>query len=324
MASLGIVLRSLVCPNCAGPLSLSNGELVLTCGHCGRKFLLSQPQGFGRFYFPASVDREQAVASAWRWLRQSKETPGDIGKARLVSAHLYYVPIWEASAFLVGWEFGQKYRTRQQVKQSGKEELLTLEMIEEGVQTGFLDQRRLYRAATDLEILGIGRPQISGREKRIPFIEGEVDPEAFLLESDNNQAEVLAKAHEVFSRPTGIARGDAKLFLLREKLNLLYYPLWLIRYRYRRQEYEVTVDGLRGVVHSARAPAGIKRKIAFMLTVYVLLAVGLAVVSWLGQTGRLEEDTSWLAGVLVCMVGAAFFLRFRIAKEVYYHEPFSY
>ena len=108
-------LRSLSCPRCAGSLQVRDGERLLTCGHCGTSFLVPPENGFSRRYFPAKVSRLEAVGKADAWLAKHPDVPRDIDIAVFTEAQLIYLPIWEARAYLVGWEFGKKLRTRTEV-----------------------------------------------------------------------------------------------------------------------------------------------------------------------------------------------------------------
>ena len=181
-----VTLRSITCSRCAGPLQVLDGERLLTCSHCGTSFLVPENEGFARRYFPAKIDRLEAVGKADAWLQQHPDVPKDIAGAVFTEALLIYVPIWEARAYLVGWEFGKKLRTRTEVVRpelavavdsflGEQPETTRLELVEEGVQEGFFDERRFYQAAADLRALGIGRPHVTGREFAVPYLPGELE-----------------------------------------------------------------------------------------------------------------------------------------------------
>jgi hypothetical protein len=328
-------LKSLSCPRCAGSLQMRDGERLLTCGHCGTSFLFPLENGFARRYFPAKVSRLEAVGKADAWLVKHPDVPRDIDVAVFTEAQLIYLPIWEARAYLVGWEFGKKLRTRAEVVREsamtveffGGEQPVTtrLDLVEEGVQEGFFDERRMYQAAADLDALGMGRPHITGREFALPYLPGELESGAALLEADRDYEAVQAKARESFLRPSaGTITRDSRLFLLRESMTLLYYPLWVLKYRYRDRLYEMSVDGRSGVVHSARAPAENISRLAVMLASYaaMALALALAVSAWHAYPG-LREVFFYVALLIVAASGGVFW-RFRLVREVEYHEPFSY
>ncbi|NLG67386.1 MAG: hypothetical protein GX536_06705 [Actinobacteria bacterium] len=319
------MLRSLSCPRCAGPLAAQDGDRMVACTRCGGSFLLSRAAGITRRYIPATVGRLQAVGMAKRWLQQSRETPRDIGEASMITAaHLLYLPIWEAKAYVVGWSFGRKYRARPQPVGTGDDEGVTIQMVEEGVQEGLLTERRFYQAATDLSALGIGRPPISGREPTSPLLWGELDTDAVMLAANHDFELVQARAREAFLIPPTGTVGSVKLFLLRESISLLYCPLWSLQYRYRDRMYQITVDGRDGTVHSARAPADDRRRIAVLLASCVALAMALGVVVWVWSRWENARQVAVGVAFLILVLTSMVYWRFRLLREVEYHEPFSY
>jgi hypothetical protein len=326
-------LRSISCSRCAGPLRVSDGDRLLTCGHCGTSFLLPEAQGFARRYFPAKVARLEAVGKASAWLAQHPDVPADIESAAFTEAQLVYLPIWEARAYLVGWEFGKKLRTRAEVVRApnlggdlfGEEvETMRLDLVDEGVQEAFFDERRLYQAATDLPALGMSRPHITGREFLMPYLPGEIEEGAVLLEADGECEAVHARARQAFLHPTaGAATRDSRLFLLRESMALLYYPLWSLRYRYHGRLYEMSVDGRSGVIHSARAPADNRRRLVVMVASFAAMAVALAFAAWGWEKAGALRDVYLYIGLLVLASAGGVYWRFKLLREVEYHEPFS-
>ena len=173
-----------------GPLQARDGDRVIECAHCGTRFLTRLEDGFARRYFPAKVERLQAVGAAARWLWEHPDAPSDIRESAFVEAHLLYVPIWEARAHLVGWEFGKKLRNRTQVVKLGEEEIVRTELVEQPVEEGFFGERRFYQEAADLDALGMGRPHITGREFTLPYLVGELERGASVLQTDGDLAAV--------------------------------------------------------------------------------------------------------------------------------------
>jgi hypothetical protein len=325
-------LRSVSCAMCAGPLQACDGDRLLRCNHCGTWFLLPVHGEYSRRYFPAKVDRLQAVGKASVWLGRHPDMPSDVNRSVFSDAQLVYVPIWEARAYVVGWEFGKKLRTRAEFipAPTGEKDLfgeeaetLSLQLVDEGVQEAFFNERRMYQAAADLTAMGINRPHITGTEFTLPYLPGELDVDAAILEANDQHEEVLARAKETFSRPiAGVSTDDARLFLLRESMTLLYYPLWSLKYRYRGRLYEMFVDGRGGTVHSARGPADNRKRIALMIGSFALLAFLLAFGAWMWQQHSLSDVFLYSAFLVAAGAGGVFW-RFGLLREVEYHEPFT-
>ena len=318
-------LRSISCPRCAGPLNALDGVRLLSCARCGTPFVTSTPGGYSRRYFPCKVAQLQAVGRGSAWLEAHPDVPKDIRSAVFTEAQLLYVPIWEVGAFVVGWEFGKRVRLRQRLVEVGDQEVLQEEMVDEAVADPTLSQRHFYQQAADLSALGMGRPHIAGREFTLPYLVGELEPGAAILEADGGLAEVQRRATESFRSPPGSATiRDLHLFLLRQTSSLIYYPLWSLRYRYEGRLYAMTVDGRSGVVHSARAPADNSRRLVGLVAACVILAVALAAYRWAWDALRVIGDPVTAAVLLLIVACAASsFWRFRLVREVEYHEPFS-
>lgn len=321
---LGTRLRSIRCPQCAGPVGVPGDDSLLRCESCGCDFLVASDNGYSRRYLRATVERLQAVGAAVGWLRGHAGTPRDMARAGFTQANLVYIPIWLVEGYVVGWEFGKKIRSRQQSTQQGEFEYLTVQLVEEGVQEGSFKQRRLYQAAADLSRLGVGRPQMSGREPLLPFVPGELERGAAVLEATVDYEEVRRKADSLFHKAPEGSTGFAWFDVLHQRTLLIYYPLWTLHYRYGGRLYQMTVDGRTGKVHSARAPADNTRPLALMLASYAALAVALAVVVWMWLRVEVVRGLAAYAAVAVLLLAVGAYWRFHLVKEVEYHEPFSY
>ncbi len=317
-------LRSVPCPRCAGALAVRDGDHMLRCSHCGTPFLAPARGGFERRFYPTRVEKLSAVGRASRWLREHPDTPSDIAESAFTDATLLYVPIWEIRAHVVGWEFGKKLRNKAEVVRVGDQDVVQSRLVEEGVEAAFLGERRMYQEAADISVLGISRPLMTGRELTLPYLVGELERDAVVLEADRDVELVRARAHESFLRPaTGTVTRQTKLFLIRKSEALIYYPIWSLHYRYRDRVYEMAVDGRNGLVHSARAPADNRGRLAALLASYVALALllALAVSAWESWEGFREP--ALYAALLVLTAASGVYWRFRLIREVEYHEPFS-
>ncbi len=324
VSPVAATLRSVSCPRCAGRLQGRDGDRVIECASCGTAFLTALEDGFSRRYFPARVQRLQAVGHAARWLWEHPDAPSDIRESAFVEADLLYVPIWEYRAHVVGWEFGHKIHTRAEIVHTGEGDVVVTELVDEPVEEGFLGERRFYQEAADLTVLGMGRPRITGREHTLPYLVGELERGAVVLQSERDLGTVRERARESFlCPPTGTLGRESRLFLLKESAALIYYPLWSLRYRYRGRLYEMVVDARSGVIHAARAPADNSRRLAWFLASYAVLGVLLAAVLSAGSTWQSAAALSPYAIMLLAALAVASFARFRLVKEVEYHEPFS-
>lgn len=328
-------LRSVSCPQCAGPLGVREGRRVLRCRACGTRVAVRAHGGFSRWFIPAGVDRSQAAGSAAAWLRAHPGLSRAARRARLEGAELFYLPIWEYRTLLAGWEFGRSLRARAHTVKafpgglfasspSDQAERLELELVEEPVAEARLQERRFYQAAADLKVMGATRPRLSGGELLLPLLAGELDPESVVLEAHGSAAEVAQRGRRAALTPLSSATSpDVHLFAFRESVALLYYPLWSVCFRAQDGTCRVVVDGRDGSINSGFAPAANTKRIV-LLGLQALAAAGVAAfLVWLGATGAAHRATMIILAVIVFIAGVAPLRRFRGEAEVEYHEPFS-
>jgi DNA-directed RNA polymerase subunit RPC12/RpoP/ribosomal protein S27AE len=322
-------LRSVRCSQCAGPLSAYEGRRILVCDHCGVRVVVLERGGLSRWYFPARADRIAAAAAGASWLRDYPGIARDFRYARLIEAKLVYAPIWEHKALTAGWEFGSQARTRMVLARhptldGEAEESLQLELIHESVQDARLQERRFYLPATDFESLGARRPRVTGRELLVPLIAGEIESTATVLSTAGVASEVVERGRNAARLPlSGALRPDVHVFVFRETAALLYYPLWLLRYRQGDVDNRIVVDGRHGTVNSATAPADQRRRLLVLAAEVGALTILGAVLAYLAVSFRAARVPLLAAAVVVSVAAIVAGLRFRPEKEVEYHDSFS-
>ena len=324
-AAQELVLHSLSCPQCAGPLSVRAGRRILLCGHCGVRVLVSGGGGLSRWLFPQNLDRLQTLAAARKWLT---DYPGISRRARdvpLTRAQLVHVPIWEHRALVAGWEFGTKLRTRYHlVGDEEGSERLDLALAEEPFEEPHLQERRFFQAACDLEALGATRPRFSGRELLLPLVAGEVDPSSTVMEPRGTATDIAERGRKLALEPASAAADpQSRMLILRESVSLLYYPLWLVDYQAGGRPYRIVVDAHDGGVNSATAPAK-EGRLTPSLGVRIAALVAVAIFAlWLGSVVDGARVPTVLAAVIVCVAAILLVLRSPQGGKVEYHEPFS-
>ncbi|MCL5736305.1 MAG: hypothetical protein M1274_12075 [Actinobacteria bacterium] len=319
-----VVLQSIHCPQCAGPLGVAEGRRLITCDHCGVRLLVGEQAGYSRWYFPAKIGKLEAVGVGSAWLKKHPGIDKSARSAAFVEASLLYAPIWEYKALVAGWEFGSKLRTQSfLVGEEDRNEHLELQLVREKVAEPRLNERRYYEAALDLAALGATRPRITGREFAMPLLPGELR-EGALLEAGGTAGKVMeAGRRSVLTPLVGDPAAGTRLFPLRESVTLLYYPLWLLRFRVGSRLYEMTVDGRAGTIFSARAPAANTRRLLVAALQMVVLAAVAAMFLHLPSAWGVGRLTTVIIAVVVSLVVLFTARQFRLHGEVEYHEPYS-
>jgi DNA-directed RNA polymerase subunit RPC12/RpoP len=318
-------LHSLMCPQCAGPLSVRAGRRILLCSHCGVRVLMCGQGGVSRWLFPQTTDHVHALGTAAKWLTTY---PGISQKAREVpvrQARLFHIPIWEHKVLVAGWEFGTKLRTKTFLAGDDEgNEHLELALTEERFEDPHLQERRYFQAACDLTALEATRPRFSGRELLLPLVAGEIDPASLVVEAQGTAAEIAEHGRKIALQPaSGAADPQTRMLILRESVSLLYYPLWLVDYQVGGRPYRVVVDAHEGSVNSATAPAREGRctpELGFKVAGLVVVAI---LALWFGWAwASIRMPTIFLA-VIVCVAAVLLVLRSPAGGKVEYHDSFS-
>ncbi len=201
---------------------------------------------------------------------------------------------------------------------------MELQLLSEGVQEPRLHERRYYLPATDFDALEACRPRVTGRELLVPLLAGEIDASALVLDVKGEASEVVERGRAAAQMPvTGSLNPDLHLFLFREAAALLYYPLWLLRFRHGDAFCRVVVDGRDGSVNSGRAPADQGRSMMALLVRLAALAVAAVVLAYFGANFRSARVPLVVVAVILSVTAVVLGIRFRPEKEVEYHDSFS-
>jgi hypothetical protein len=121
----------------------------------------------------------------------------------------------------------------------------------------------------DVSEFGVHRVSISKQDLE-PFDPDQLRSEAMVFDPTESAVEALAEAKKHFMVR---ARDKQKLertffekfHLLRTETSLVYHPLWVARYAYRKRSYQVVVDGVRGQVLYGKAPGNLLYRAAAMV-----------------------------------------------------------
>lgn len=281
--------------------------------------------GVPHWLFPQHTDRIHALSAAARWLT---EHPGITKAARDVpvrQATLVHVPIWEHTCLIAGWESGVKLRTKSHLVSDGEgAERLELSVEEESFQDPYLQERRYYQEAHDLEDLGASRPRFSGRELLLPLVAGEIDPSSEVMEPEGTAGAIADTGRKLALMPaSGASDPHARMLALRESVSLLYYPLWLVDYQVAGRPYRIVIDARKGTVNSATAPAADARKAPELLLKAAALLVVMVLAAWSAVIWEAARMPLITLAVIVFLAALLLVLRSPSGGKVEYHEPFS-
>ncbi len=245
------VVTGLSCPSCGGALSVQVGLRVVTCPYCQKTLLAVGQIGVRRLAVEPKVTAQQARQTAGAWLRKGwSKDPKLKTDAEVGEAFLCFLPFYRILADIVGYVLGQERRTRR----SGKRTEVYYVDVERRVERSF------ERTQPGLNVAewGIERVNLAG-DTLVPFDEERLARQGMVFPPTSSELEALSTAVQEFrdsADPSTSLHSVRFKFLepLRQRLAVVYYPFWVVRYRFRGRSYQVLIDGEDGALAYGKAP----------------------------------------------------------------------
>lgn len=311
-------VKGLSCPRCGGMVPIPEGQAVVACPYCDQRSTVSGERGVRRYQAPLRVTRDQALGMLKGFLNGKFQVARDCARASKVSeVFLVHLPFWTVWARGVAYAFGQ-------------------------VQVGSGDNRRWepreMKTARDMtwnlpacEVGEFGVRQVSLEGCPLePFDAAALHRSGMVFEPVGSAQAALDAAKASFDETI---RGEvhmertAQVFtrLVRPRLGLVYYPLWVVRYTYHGRAFQVVVDGFSGQVLYGKAPGSVGYRAAVLvggMALGALLAVDVPALIML--TSSSSEDSPFIFALIVLAVGLLLmygaFRTFRYAEHYEYHR----
>lgn len=309
-------LHGLGCPNCGGVVAIPEGQVVVRCPYCDIRSLVRGERGLRRYQAVRAVDRDAAVKRVRQFLSRKRSVARDVvRKAKIQEVLLVHLPFWTVWADVLGWVFGQKKVRR---GKNTRYEPREVKVAESMTWTG---------AACDVGEFGVAQVPLKA-QALAPFDAEELHATGLVFEPVGSVSDARSAADDDFlsrvRKLAGLDRiGQVFTRFVRQRMGLVYYPLWTLRYLYRGRVFQVVVDATSGEVLYAKAPGS---------TFYraTVLVGGMAVGAIIGLDGgslllylatRVRGDgAAALFGGGVALLGAGFLLMRRAYKAFRYGE----
>lgn len=238
--------QGLICPECSGVVPIAEGDRIVQCPFCQTHSLVQGERGVRRWQVTQVVERGralQAVTNFFRGVKKARDLPKE---AKIKDTFLVYLPYWRVEAFVAGWMFG---RVKSGEKSTRPVEVQISEMM------------HWNDAAVDVAEYGVHQVAIS-KDQLEPYDSERLHAEAMVFEPSESHSDALAEAGRNFTYRGRKKRSlrtkyFEKFHFLRQRLSIVYYPLWVSRYEYRKRNYQAVVDGVNGRILYGKAPGNI-------------------------------------------------------------------
>jgi hypothetical protein len=315
-------VRGLGCPNCGGMVPIPEGQAIVICPYCDLRSMVRGERGLRRYQVPRRVEREQALQALHGFFSAHRAIAPDAARrSSLEEAFVAYIPFWASWARVLGWIFGQKRERRGDNTYYEPREIR------------FAQDLSWTRAACDVGEFGVDVIPLTNQPME-PFDPAALHASGMVFEPVGSASQARAAAmHEFDEKVQSSARLDrvAQVFTrsVRQRMGLVYYPLWVLRYRYRGRAFQVVVDGYSGQVLYGKAPGSTLYRAGVLVGGTALGAVlavdGSAAVFTLAANSDSDDVGGLIIGGLVLLgvgigVIAAAYRAFRYGEQFEYRR----
>ncbi len=303
-------IQGLSCPKCGGAVEADAGQRVVTCPFCQTALLALGDLGVRRFSLQPKIEAAAARDRAKAWLSSGfNKDQGLASGAEMGDAMLVFLPFFRVQADVLGYVLGVEQRH----EGSGNNRRTVLVNVERQVNRGF---DRTF-AAVSVEEWGVSTVRLPAAPALAPFDEESLQRQGMVFAPTVSESETAAAALAGYKAEADPGKNLKEVrfrFLetVRERLSVLYVPLWAVRYRYRNRSYTVLIDAGDGTLAYGKAPGNDFYRAVMMVGAQ-------AGACFLGTTALQYSDDGGC--VMFALVGALFLLiagwrRFRYGGEV--------
>jgi hypothetical protein len=312
--------HGLACPNCGGMVPIPEGQVIVRCPYCEMRSIVHGERGLHRYQVPRQVDRERAEAALKQFLTSSQAIAREAArKAELIEVFTAYLPFWMSWAGVLGWVFGEKQVGSGDNRRYEPREVKVAERMTWNI------------AACDVGEFGV--QEVPDENQTLePFNSDRLHSTGMVFEPIGSLSEAWEASRQDFQdRVQSQANLDrvsqAFVRLSRHRMGLVYYPLWVIRYRYRGRAFQVVLDGYSGKILYGKAPGSTLYRAAVLvggMAAGAFLAVDASALAlWLGSQGDGNGSGMLFIGGLVLLV-AGFGLMLAAYRKFRYGEQYEF
>lgn len=305
--------KGLTCPACSFTVPVPEGARLVTCPSCKQRLFVQGDRGVRRWQLRRVVSRDQAERTV-RGFFSGMNKAGDLQrKAEIQELFLMYLPFWRVLAAVAGWRLGRVRKDKDSTKP---------------IEVEVLEEMQWNDAAVDVSEFGVNRVPLTGHNFE-PFDQDRLSAEGMIFEATESATDAVAEAATYFQQAARSKKSLSttyleKFHLLRQRLSLVYYPLWVARYQYRNRSYQVVVDGVNNKILYGKAPGNILYRagalVAGMAIGNLLLVHGTAFAAQVLFYASDSDNDAWAILLIPPILGllaiAQGYRLFRYGEEV--------
>lgn len=312
--------HGLGCPRCGGMVPVPEGQIIVRCPYCDLRSMVRGDRGLQRYQVPQRLTQEQAVQALRRFLSSNMAIARDAARqAQLEEIFIAHLPFWAEWGRVLGWVFGEERVGSGDRRRYEPREVSSIrEMSWNG-------------AACDVGEFGVATISLEGRPLE-PFDPDSLHASGLVFEPVGSVSDAHQTAEAFFENQVRKAAGLSRIsqvFVrsIGQHMGIVYYPLWVLRYRYRGRSFQVVVDGFSGQVLYGKAPGSVLYRA-------VVLVGGMAVGALIGVDGSAMagyfalrtggDDSDFFFAVAVGALAVGFGLMYAAYRQFRYGEHYEY
>jgi DNA-directed RNA polymerase subunit RPC12/RpoP len=287
------VLTGLTCASCGGTVDVHEGLTNVECQYCHTSQAIVGERGVIRVMVLNRLEREKASDVVRRWFRRGiRKDPALKREAHFLEAFLAWFPFVRAKLDAVGWVLG----IREKKRRRGNRWETVREPVERQVESA-LD---LTMPAADMAEFGVHRVSLTLRSRGMVF-----RPSRSLEEA---AAALGERALENIKRENRLDHVSFSWFAaVRRRVALVYYPMWVVRYGFRGQTYQVLIDAEDGSLAFGKAPGNhLYRAFSLVAACASACFVGTTILQHAGQFLRSENGLMGLGMIGLALAGLVY------------------
>ncbi|MBC7081772.1 MAG: hypothetical protein H5T44_05990 [Thermoplasmatales archaeon] len=236
------------CPSCGGALNVEEGKKVISCRYCDALIWLEGDEGVYTVMFANNVTKEKAISLLNEWFGKKLKARDLKRRAEITEIFPIYLPFWRMKARSAGWVCG--YREERHYDAVRKTTTVKKVPMEKMVFRDF-DWTQIACDAGDIGVKYLRNLQgntINANADQIPTFEVTTSKsDAINLGIEKIRQEAIKSA--------GVENITfQKMHVIPKSFMLIYYPVWIARYKYKERMYFATIDGVTSKVIAGRAP----------------------------------------------------------------------
>ncbi len=197
------------------------------------------------------VSRDGAAQAIEAWFRKGiRKEPALKREVVLEESFLAWFPFIRARGDVIGWVLGVDER---RVKRGNR-----WVTVRDPVETQIAEAIDRTLAGADMSEFGVGKVNLSGDEI-LPLDEEKLRARGMVFRPNRAEDETAdAVIQQSLESIKAASRPDKTSFswftVLRRRTDLVFYPLWVVRYSFRQRMYQVLVDAQDGTIAYGKAP----------------------------------------------------------------------